>query len=166
MSKDQQQAGEASAASGVSPGGMSRRKLLSGAGQAAVPAIVTLYSGAALARSSNVVSADGSPGAEGNRYRCLDTSSVYRTDKPRVYDLGQDPMAHVTRINSNRQYYRIGANNHPTGYPVSGQTMCETGGNYLRRDYSSFRRVTVRQGVLVSATALGSFANDITYTDV
>ena len=70
-------------------GGMSRRALLSGASRAAVPAIVTLYSGAALARSSaNLISADGTPGAEGGKYRCLDTQSVEPTNKPGVYDLG------------------------------------------------------------------------------
>src|SRR5690606_34290962 len=107
-----------------------------------------------LARSSNLISADGTPGPEGNKYNCLDTSSVYATSKPKVYDLGTDPMAHVTRVSSQKQYYRIGSNNKPSGNPINGQTMCAEGGNYLRKDSGSYKKVAVRKGVLVSATAL------------
>jgi hypothetical protein len=148
--------------------GLSRRALLSGAGRAAVPAIVTLYSGAAMARSSaNLISADATPGAENDKYRCLDTQSVAPTGNPNVYDVGSPPMAHVTRISSQRTYYKAGWNGQPTQETVAGPTMCSNGGTYYRKDWNGgFQQVSVKKGVLVSATALGSFANSVTYTDV
>jgi hypothetical protein len=148
------------------PAGVSRRALLGFARSAAVPAIVTLYSGAALARSSNLIGTNPNQGPEYDKYRCLDTSSVYPTDKPHIYDLGEDPMAHVTRIDARKRYYRADWRGYPTRQQVSDTEMCEDGGQYYRQDWGSYKKVTVRKGVLVSATALSSFANDITYTDV
>jgi len=145
---------------------VSRRALLSGAGQAAIPAIVTLYSGAALARSSNLIGVNASQGAQQGKYRCLDSSSVYPTEKANVYDLGEDPMAHVTRIDATKTYYRSDYRGNLTGQQATGDAMCTSGGQYYRKDFSGYKRVTVRKGMLVSATALGSFSNDITYTDV
>lgn len=153
-------------AAAVQPAGMSRRAMLSAAGKAAVPAIVTLYSGAALARSSNLIGAGQNQGPEYNKYQCLDTSSVYPTDNPRVYDLGDNPMAHVTRIDARKTYYRSDWRGNPTNQQVGGDSMCAQGGQYYRKDWSSLKRVNVRKGVLVSATALASFSHDITYTDV
>lgn len=152
----------------AAPAGLSRRTLLSGAGRVAVPAIITLYSGAALARSSaNLISADSTPGAEGNKYRCLDTQSVDPTSNPHVFDVGTPPMAHVTRISSQKTYYKAGWNGEPTGQTTSGPTMCSSGGTFYRKDWNNnLQKVTVKKGVLVSATALGSFANSVTYTDV
>jgi hypothetical protein len=144
---------------------LSRRALLRGA-TVAVPTILTLHSGAALARSSNLIGAAPNASAEGNKLRCLDTSSVYRTEKPNVFDLGEDPMAHVTTIRTNKQYFRPGNNDQPSNNSVGGQQMCSNGGRFFRKDGNSFTRVRVKRGVLVSATALSSFANDITYTDV
>jgi hypothetical protein len=161
---DKQTLKEVSTPATQTPAPMSRRALLSSASKA-VPAIVTLYSGAALARSSNLISTDGTPGAENNKYRCLDTSSVLKTDKPTVYDLGNDPMAHVTRIDSTRQYYKSTWNGQ-VGSQTNAPSMCATGGDYYRKDWTGYKKVNVRQGVLVSATALSSFANDVTYTDV
>jgi hypothetical protein len=149
------------------PPAVSRRAMLAGASKAAVPAIITLYSGAALARSSNLIGVNKYQGAEQDKYRCLDTSSVYRTDKPDVYDLGRDPMAHVTRIDTRREYYAADRQGNRTGKQVNGRTMCSDGGSYYRKaGYNGYQKVNVRKGVLVSATALSSFANDITYTDV
>lgn len=149
------------------PQAVSRRAMLSGAGKAAVPAIITLYSGAALARSSNLIGVNKHQGAEHDKFRCLDTSSVYRTDKPNVYDLGRDPMAHVTRIDARRDYFAVDHRGNRTNQKVPGNKMCADGGQYFRRTGgNSYQKVNVRKGVLVSATALSSFANDITYTDV
>jgi hypothetical protein len=145
--------------------GVSRRALLAGASKAAVPAIVTLYSGAALARSSNLISADPTPSADGNLYRCLDTSSVYSVGN-NTYDLGTPPMGHVTQISSQAKYVKIGSNGQPTNIAVTGDQMCATGGSYYRKGYSGFTKVTVRKGAIVSATALGSFANNVTYTNI
>jgi hypothetical protein len=149
------------------PLAVSRRAMLSGAGKAAVPAIITLYSGAALARSSNLIGANKHQGAEQDKFRCLDTSSVYRTNKPNVYDLGRDPMAHVTRIDARREYFAPDQKGNLTTKKVNGAKMCTDGGQYFRKTgHNNYQKVNVRKGVLVSATALSSFANDITYTDV
>lgn len=147
--------------------GVSRRTLLSGACKVAGPAIVTLYSGAALARSSNLIGANPNQGAEQNKYRCLDTRSVDGVVKPNVYDLGKNPMGRVTRISSTRQYYRADSQGNRTSQQVAGNKMCADGGVYYRKDSNtSYTKVQVHKGVLVSATALASFANDITYHDV
>jgi hypothetical protein len=148
----------------ATPAPVSRRALLSGMGKA-VPAVITLYSGAALARSSNLISSDNTPGAEQNKYRCLDTRSVYKTNKPKVYDLGENPMAHVTRVDSRKEYYKAGYNG-PSSTKVGADKMCSDGGDFYRKDYSAYKKVKVEKGVLVSATALSSFSNNITYTDV
>lgn len=152
----------------AAPADFSRRALLSGAGRVAVPAIVTLYSGAALARSSaNLISTDGTPGAENGKYRCLDTQSVDPTSKPNVFDVGTPPMAHVTRVSSYGTYYKAGSNGGPTQTRAYGPGMCANGGTYYRAGWNnSLQKVNVKKGVLVSATALGSFANSVTYTDV
>jgi hypothetical protein len=44
--------------------------------------------------------------------------------------------------------------------------MCEDGGTYYRKDRYRTRQVSVKRGVLVSATALSSFSSGINYTDV
>jgi hypothetical protein len=148
------------------PTAVSRRALLTSASKAAVPAIVTLYGGAALAKSSNLISADPTPSPDANKYRCLDTSSVYATSSPNTYDLGSPAMGHVTQINSQSQYVTIGSNGQPTNIAVTGDKMCATGGNYYRKGLSGFTKVTVRKGAIVSATALSSFANNVTYTNI
>ena len=164
---DQTSTNPVGAQTAVAPAaGLSRRAILSGAGKAAVPAIITLYSGASLARSSNLIGANPRQGADGDKFRCLDTRSVDLTEKANVYDLGQDPMAHVTRISTRRRYFRPRTNGAPSTQQVSGNTMCADGGDFYRQGDNGYRKVTVQRGMLVSATALSSFANDITYTDV
>lgn len=170
------------------PGGtrplVSRRMLLRGA-TAVVPTILTLHSGAALARSSNLIGAamDAGPGGDG-KYRCLDFDGIQATNNPRMFDLGQPPMAHVTRIDSQVHYYRTdpgqqsgyGMYQHGGSQQVDPRTMCAEGGSFYRQDsrysYSrdgggdGYTQVRVKQGVLVSATALSSFSSGINYTDV
>lgn len=145
----------------------SRRALLSGACKVAGPAIVTLYSGAALARSSNLISTSTKNGAEYSKYRCLDTASVQDKVGTNLYDLGRNPIGRVTRINSTKQYYASDWKGNRTSTQVSGSKMCADGGYYFRKDgYNQYTKVRVYKGGLVSATALSSFANDITYHDV
>jgi hypothetical protein len=146
-----------------------RRALLRGA-MATVPTVMTLHSGAALARSSNLVGAGPDAGADGGQYRCLDTETVYQTSNPNVYDLGDPPMAHVTTIRSDTTYYRLetmgsSENLKPTD-PVTGPTMCKEGGTFFRKSGYTSGNVEVKRGVLVSATALVSFSGAIRYTDV
>lgn len=146
---------------------LNRRALLRGA-STALPAILTLQSGAALARSSNLIGAAGQTGPQGGKYRCLDFDGIGGTDSPNVYDLGDPAMAHVTRIDSESRYYRENPDERRYGEPdrVSPQRMCQQGGDFYRRDNRRTRRVQVKQGVLVSATALSSFSSGIRYTDV
>lgn len=140
-----------------------RRALLRGAA-AAVPTILTLNSGAALARSSNVISLTHESPPKGNSYLCLEKGSVRRIGHNR-YDLGEPPQADVTAI-PQRKYYRT----KDTDYGISPDEMCEHGGEFYYRvggsphandvpgTDSGWRRVSLRRGGLVSATAIGSFA--------
>lgn len=152
-----------------------RRKLLRGA-SAAVPVILTLQSGAALARSSNLIGTNPYSGAQDGKYNCLDFDGIDRTDKPNVYDLGSPPMGHVTRIDADSRYFRVDPDgSHQSGYgggyggsndEVSKPKMCADGGTYYRKNRWRTTRVSVKRGMLVSATALSSFSSGINYTDV
>ncbi len=130
-----------------------------------MPVILTLHSGAALARSSNLVSATPveSPDASG-RTLCLDTDSVYpASETQEIYDLGEPPYARVTAINE-RDYHRL-PNKGADG--VGEGTMCREGGLFYHKPAgSSWQEVNVPRGVLVSATALTSFASEIVITDL
>jgi hypothetical protein len=150
------------------PAKVNRRAMLRGA-SAAVPAILTLHSGAALARSSNLISTSKYVGEQGGKYRCLDFDGIGGTEQPNVFDLGNPAMGHVTRIDADSRYYSSDPNRYTWGgYPqeVSKQKMCADGGTYYRKDRYRTREVKVKRGVLVSATALSSFSSGINYTDV
>jgi hypothetical protein len=146
---------------------VSRRSML----RRAAPAIVTLYSGAALAQSSNLITADSTPGPDGGKYRCLNVAGVDKVGNK--YDLGTNPMGQVTQIQSQKQYYKI-INGQRSSQTVTQPEMCSTGGEFYRKDGSnSYTKVKVNfnynkpnKGVLVSATALSSFSSSIKYTDV
>lgn len=152
------------------PAKIGRRALLRGA-TTAVPAILTLQSGAALARSSNLIGANPYSGAGNGKYNCLDFDGIDRTDKPNVFDLGSPPMGHVTRIDADSRYYKTDPNQDGGGWhggstEVSKSKMCADGGTYYRKDRWRSTRVNVKRGMLVSATALNSFSSGINYTDV
>jgi hypothetical protein len=91
---------------------------------------------------------------------CLDTNSVNPAGGGDVYDVGDPPYARVTAINE-RDYQRKANNSDP----VSEATMCQDGGAYYYKD-SGWQEVRVPQGILVSATALTSFASGIVLTDL
>lgn len=180
-------------AGSVAGASMRRRVMLRGAA-AAVPTILTLHSGAALARSSNLLSvADGAPSDALGRNLCVDESSVTVDPGTRkAYDLGQPPQANVTGI-SQRTYYRDSSG---SGATVTPQQMCQSGGEYYYKgdpglnslgvatekgDNSLFgvrvsvdgksanegwTKVTVPRGGLVSATAFASFAGAINVRDI
>lgn len=151
------------------PPKVSRRLLLRGA-TAAVPAILTLQSGAALARSSNLIGANRYGGAQDGKYNCLDFDGIDATDKPNVYDLGSPPMAHVTRIDADSRYYRTDPDQESRWgdgpQEVSKPKMCADGGTYYRKSRWRTTQVRVKRGMLVSATAMTSFSSGINYTDV
>ncbi len=178
---------------------MHRRALLKGAA-ITMPMILTLQSGAALARSSNLISASpyGYEDANG-RTMCLDLDSVYPAgDYGDKYDLGEPAYGRVSAIND-RDYRRSrGAR----AERVSEKQMCTEGRTYYYKDRSwlysdvddngattntqsnyygiddrenkrskyggkrGWKEVQVPQGILVSATALSSFAGHIVITDL
>jgi hypothetical protein len=140
---------------------VSRRAML----RRAAPAIVTLYSGAALAQSSNLITVDSTPGAEASKYRCLNTQGIPQVGGNK-YDLGQPALGHVTRIQSQKQYYKKSSSGGPSSQTATPPQMCSTGGEYYRKDWNSYTKVNVKKGVLVSSTALSSFSSGIQYTDV
>ena len=187
------------------PKSISRRALLRGA-VTTMPIVLTLQSGAALARSSNLISASHySSEDRRGRTLCLDTDSVYPVGgSDRVFDAGDPARVHVYAINE--RDYRVAP--HRNARRISEEQICRTGrpgfyrGEYgweeyrggerddddydergdddgdgqeyaLRWDSPSdlrYRRrwqhVRVRRGVLVSATALSSFAGNVRVTDL
>ncbi len=92
-----------------------RRKLLKGT--AAIPVVMTLYSGAALARTSNITGeADSIENAvfqdtsNGPQLVCVYPDSAQQQTQGGPYDLGPDPqgaLIHEPKINLNKSANRI-----------------------------------------------------------
>ena len=143
------------------PGPLSRRALIRG-GAAAMPVILTLQSGAALARSSNLIGPAPPPTDLDGPTLCLDANSVIPlSGQGAKYDLGEPPYARVTAIEQ-RDYYR----NPNSGPDLSEARMCRTGQiSYYYQD-PDWQQVQVPNGIIVSATALSSFAGSIIITDL
>lgn len=144
------------------PKSISRRALLRG-GVTVMPAILTLQSGAALARSSNLISAAPPETRDRlGRTLCLDTRSVYPAGRSgHVYDLGEPPRAAVNII-TDRDYKIRSPETRPV--PVSESTMCHEGGVYWynNRDGSGWQSVELpRNGVVVSSGAMTSVADHV-----
>ncbi len=192
--KENEQTDTGHKAAGEAAGALMRRRVMLRGAAAAVPTILTLHSGAALARSSNLLSvADGAATDRDGRNLCVDESTVELNPGTRkAYDLGQPPQADVTAI-SPRTYYRDASG---SGATVSPQEMCQNGGDYYykgdsgltslgtaaeKADNATFgvrvsvdgksvnegwTKVTVPRGGLVSATALASFASAVNVRDI
>lgn len=146
------------------PQSAGRRAMLRGTA-VAMPAILTLQSGAALARSSNLISGSG-PGTRDRygRTLCLDTRSVYPMDgNNRLYDLGEPAYARVNAIREREYRYRPRRRSRQ----VDESEMCERGipGYYRTRRGGDWKKVETR-GMIVSATALHSFAGHVHITDL
>lgn len=160
------------------PAKLSRRSLLK-AGTTAMPAILTLQSGSALARSSNLISA-AAPDTRDTygRTMCLDTDSVRpATRDSGVYDVGDPAFARVTVIrdkeffakestqNRNRWGTAWGSDQETDDdqmQRVSEGEMCLRGGTYYTKTFAGWREVSLPQnGIVVSATALSSFSGRI-----
>jgi len=142
------------------PATVSRRALLRG-GVTAMPAILTLQSGAALARTSNLISAAprGTTDRLG-RTLCLDTNSVYPAGgSGDVYDLGEPPRAEVNII-SDRVYH---ADRNRGSDVVSKGAMCEGGTFYYNdRDGTGWHSVELPyRGIVVSSGAMTSIADHV-----
>jgi len=142
-----------------------RRALLKRA-VVSMPAILTLQSGAALARSSNIIKASQPADAVDplRRMLCLDYRYVDRVQRQGKWaDLG-DPVGrvHVQAI-TDKAYYDA-----PDGEAVGRSVICAEGGSYTFVDSLGAPQETapVSQGMLVSATALSSFASFVDITEI
>ncbi len=157
---DEKQVGSAATTPEEHPESVGRRKLLK-LGATAMPAILTLQSGAVLARSSNLISA-APPGTTDSlgRTLCLDTNSVYPAGRSGdVYDLDEPPRADVNII-SDRRYY---IDKNRGSEPVSHSAMCE-GGTYYFNDSNGEGWQSVelpRRGIVVSSGAMTSIADHV-----
>jgi hypothetical protein len=155
---------------------VSRRALLGRSAAAAVPAILTLQSGAAQAASSNILgTVSQAYNAQANgKIQCVDAASAVGIDGKKL-DLGNDPMLHVQYVTSNRRYYRPNSSG-TAGNPnkeVTVPTMCSEGGVFWYKEpvwgggtvwkstTPGYNSRGLERGFLVSATALSSFASDI-----
>ncbi len=128
----------------------------------ALPTILTLHSGAALARTSNLISlADGAPVDSLSRNLCLNESSVTPLGG-NLYDLGEPPSGQVTAIPTDRTYYTQA---NAGSQRATGLQMCQQGGDFYYQS-SGWKKVNVPRGGLVSSTALTSFAGRITVREI
>ena len=168
------------------PALMGRRAIIKG-GLTAMPAILTLQSGAALARSSNLISAAPPETTDRlGRTLCLDTNSVYAVgDSVDVYDLGEPPRAAVNIITDRDYYIRKNdphsrkidlhsrrnddhnrENDHHSRrnfYKISEGAMCE-GGTYWYndRDGNGWQSVELPyRGIVVSSGAMTSISEHV-----
>lgn len=137
---------------------ISRRAMLRG-GIAAMPAILTLHSGAALARSSNLISASTPDTTDGmGRTLCVDKSSVvYADDTSEIYDLDEPPYAEVNIIRgpTEVQFYETKGKD----FPITPGAMCERGGQFWsKRQGEKWVAHELPQGFVASAGAWASVA--------
>lgn len=161
--KQAEPAGDAQSREATSGAPSARRRALVRGAAAAVPTILTLHSGAALARSSNLISTVNTLAADAPA-NCLDTSSPtssIQNIEGNLYDLGVNPKTEQVNIIPVGEYYKD--SNGSTS--VDRKTMCEEGGPYFRKQ-SGFTQVNVPKGGLVSATALQSFVGRINITTI
>jgi len=138
-----------------------------------MPVVLTLHSGAALARSSNMLSGAADQAnlkydGEG-RLLCLDTMSVDPdpAGSPNIYDLGPQPSANFYAINK-RNYHR----EKNASDPLTAEEICDQQGVFYYKVNSANgtvwqQTVDKKKGMLVSANAMQSFAGAaFTYTDL
>jgi hypothetical protein len=154
MSKGQEKRqSQAREVTSTSPKKMSRRTLLR-AGATAMPVILTLQSGEALARSSNLIgAAPAGTRGEGGRALCLETSNLGRVSDSRKYDLGDPGFATVNAL-PDADYYPLESGR--SGAPISADEFCSLGGS---RKYHAggWHQVDLpTNGIIVSSVALRS----------
>ena len=151
---------------------VSRRAMLKGA-TAVMPAVLTLQSGAALARSSNLISAARYDTTDrAGRTLCLDLRTVYPVRGTGKYDLGEPPYARMWAINP--EDHRIAPD--PASPGVSEAEMCRNSGVYYHQvgtyddeydDEYRWREVKVPyQGIVVSVAAARSLAGALHITNI
>lgn len=135
---------------------LARRAIIKGAA-GTLPTILTLQSGAALARSSNLIRpiTDAATAKDANnRTLCLSQRSVDNVYLNGQIDLGPSGYGEVTAI-TERDYYR---EPNRGAAEMSEQEMCEEGQTAYFRSIG-WKSKQAPQGWLVSADHLSSFAN-------
>ena len=144
-----------------SVGLISRRTVLRGA-TATVPTILTLASGAALARSSNLI---GTIQHTNGDVLCLDPRSTNGATRgnPNVYDLGAPPYAEVTRIPKRYQYRAK-----DSAKAMTPPEVCRYRGSVeVKYNYGDWQERRLRRpGVMVSNAAVASFGARISKKDI
>ena len=131
---------------------ISRRAVLKG-GAAAMPVVLTLQSGSALARSSNLIS-EAPPGTtdlSGNTL-CLDTRTAYSVGDSTKFDLGE-PAHGVVNVIPQQAFY---TEPNRGGDLVRPGTMCRRGGTYYYPNRGWHEVNLPTDGIIVSATAITS----------
>lgn len=142
------------------PKSISRRAIIKG-GATVMPAILTLHSGAVLARSSNMISASSPDTTDGmGRTLCVNKSSVvYADDHSEIYDLGEPPYAecNVIRGPTEVQFYE----SKDKSTPIRPGAMCEKGGQFWSKPDGGGAWVAsdLPQGFVASAGAMTSIAS-------
>jgi hypothetical protein len=135
---------------------LNRRRLLKAA-VATAPVIATLPSGAALARSSNIIGpTSGSAKDSKGRTLCLNRNSGTPVGGGRI-DLGPRPSGQAVAIRE-RDYRTAGS---LSADPISEKAMCQQGGQFQYWNSGSWKTVDVPRGMAVSAMAMASFAGSI-----
>jgi len=138
---------------------LNRRRLLKVA-VATAPVIATLPTGAALARSSNLIGATSGPGKDAlGRLQCLDLRSG--TYSGGMLDLGVSPNGNLKAI-TDRDWHEQPNGGSPS---ISEREMCTRGGDFYYNS-TGWKTATVPRGIVVSATALSSFAGSIYIKEV
>ena len=163
------------------PHRVTRRALLKNSA-VSMPAILTLHSGAALARSSNLIGPANYDAKDRlGRTLCLDLNSVDSvSNAAHIYDLGDPSYAHVYAVNDRKYFLEPDGNS----YSIGASAACESDktvyyrdreywNDYERNSYDgdqfyrdrNWKKVRMH-GMVVSATALSSFAGSINVTDI
>ena len=122
------------------------------AGLTAMPVVLTLQSGEALARSSNLISAaPGERNIDGDAL-CLDTT--YAEVRGGKYDLGYDGTD--VNVIPDANYYRAEDAGRSGGY-VGADVFCQDGGSMKYQGAGGWNHVDLpTNGIVVSSVALNS----------
>ena len=138
------------------PTSLSRRTLLK-VGVTAMPVVLTLQSGAALARSSNLIGA--TPGARvDGKALCMDTSTALPMDGGK-FDLRDPGYATVNSIRDADYYLPVGQGR--SGDFMGADMFCETGGIRQFHDRGWHQVDLPTNGIIVSANSLNSVSSRV-----
>jgi len=140
---------------------LSRRTLLK-AGATAMPLVLTLQSGEALARSSNLISAAPGQRNENRKALCLDTSTAEPVFDGHKYDL-HDPGYATVNVIRDADYYPVSPDGDGgrSGDPIGADDFCELGGGRQYHDGGWHQVDLPTNGIIVSANSLHSVSSRV-----